>query len=158
MINISKISINKNYIPFILLGLGIILILLSYIFPKSTNKTDTVFNEDIFIESTQQRVELIVSQIAGVGDCSVAVNINSTIESVYVKESKSENQNSVLTTKDSSGNENAVVTKKVMPQISGVTVVCSGGNNKNVKNAVISAVSTLLDIGTNKVCVIAKAN
>lgn len=166
---LNTITKNKKTIPYILLAIGIIIFLLSYIVPKSNNESVNVFDEQTFITSTEQRVKQIVSQIDGVGDCSVAININSTIESVYVKENKStynndneniksESQNSVLITKDSSGSEYAVITKKIMPQISGVTVVCTGANNQTVRNAVISAVSTLLDIGTNKVCVIAKAN
>ena len=54
--------------------------------------------------------------------------------------------------------EMALVTKQIMPQIGGVTVVCDGGADASVKASVINAVCTVLNIGANKVCVIAKAN
>ena len=50
------------------------------------------------------------------------------------------------------------MTKQIMPQIGGVTVVCDGGADASVKASVINAVCTVLNIGANKVCVIAKAN
>ena len=111
----------------------------------------------------------MVSSIKGAGESRVVINIISTTESVYVKEnkksydsssekSKSETEDSVLTMTDSSGNEYALVTKQIMPQIGGVTVVCDGGEDATVKASVINAVCTVLNIGANKVCVIAKAN
>ena len=99
----------------------------------------------------------------------VMINYNTSVESVYVKENKKsydnnqtenrgETEDNVLTMTDGNGNQSALITKKIMPKISGVTVVCDGGNNKTVQTDVINAVSVLLDIGSNKVCVIAKAN
>lgn len=166
---LKNIKLNNKTLPLILAVLGILLLSVSYIMPKSAEKTDAVFNESEYISSLEKRVENLVSQISGAGDCNVMISINSSVESVYVKENKnfynnssdtvkSEKEDSVLTMKDSNGNEYAVITKTIMPQLSGVTVVCDGGNNLSVKNNVISAVSTLLGIGSNKVCVIAKAN
>ena len=58
---------------------------------------------------------------------------------------------------DKDGNQYALTTKKNMPQISGVIVVCEGGNNPQIKSSVISAVCTLLGIGSNNICVIQKS-
>ena len=159
--------VKKNYI-LIMFIVGIILILLSYL-PSKTEITSNSFSESEYIRTLEQKISGIVSMIDGAGDSAVIINISSTTESVYMKENKkffdnddtktkSETEDSIITMKDKSGNEYALVTKQLMPKISGVTVVCDGGNDIDVKNSVINAVSTLLGIGANNVCVIAKAN
>lgn len=150
---------------------GMILIAANFMFSgkSAQSSSDSAFNETEYIESLEKRISEMVSEIKGAGASSVVINIVSTTESVYVKEnkkssdsssdtSKTETEDSVLTMKDSSGNEYALVTKQILPQIGGVTVVCKGGDDPSVKAAVIDAVCTVLNIGSNKVCVIAKAN
>lgn len=162
-INVFK----KNYI-LILFIVGMALILLSYLPSKSEN-TSSDFSETKYIKTLEQKISSMVSMIDGAGDSAVIINLSSTTESVYVKENKkyfdnddtktkSETEDSIITMKDKNGNEYALVTKQIMPKISGVTVVCDGGNNIDVKNSVVNAVSTLLGVGANNVCVIAKAN
>lgn len=161
---------NKSIMIMLAALTGIILIITSSAFQKpKESKTDETFSEKEYIENLEKRVSEMVSAIKGAGSSNVVINIVSTTESVYVKENKksydssgdknkSETEDSVLTMTDSSGNEYALVTKQIMPQIGGVTVVCEGGDNSTVKAAVINAVCTVLNIGANKVCVIAKAN
>lgn len=165
---ISGLLKNKKIIIFSLAALGILLILISYIMPMDNNESTDDFSESEYIDQLENRVALLVSQIQGAGSTKVMINIDSTIESVYVKEnkksynndqttSKGETEDSVLTMTDSSGNQSALITKQIMPNICGVTVVCDGADIPSVQKNVIEAVSTLLNIGTNKVCVIAKA-
>lgn len=161
---------NTSAVLIILAVLGLVLMFGgNFIKTGTKNETSETFDESKYIESLESRIVGIVSEIRGAGNASVMINIVSTTESVYVKEnkksydsgtdnSKSETQDSIITMTDGSGNQYALVTKKIMPEIGGVTVVCEGGGDQNVKAAVINAVSTVLNIGANKVCVIAKAN
>ncbi|MBP3481115.1 MAG: hypothetical protein J6K66_05900 [Clostridia bacterium] len=164
------IKSNKTIMLIILALIGILMITAGGMFQKSDeDKEKDVFDEKVYIEDLEKRIGEMVSSIKGAGESRVVINIISTTESVYVKEnkksydsssekSKSETEDSVLTMTDSSGNEYALVTKQIMPQIGGVTVVCDGGEDATVKASVINAVCTVLNIGANKVCVIAKAN
>ena len=164
------IKSNKTVVLIVLALIGILLITASGLFQKTDDKKESdVFDEKIYIENLEKRIGEMVSTIKGAGESRVVINIISTPESVYVKEnkksydsssekSKSETEDSVLTMTDSNGNEYALVTKQIMPQIGGVTVVCDGGADASVKASVINAVCTVLNIGANKVCVIAKAN
>ena len=132
------------------------------------SKNEKTINESEYINDLEKRVEAIVSSIDGAGKSEVMINIASTSETVYVKENKNsydsseevnkgESENSVLTMTDSTGNQYAVVTKTIMPQISGVIVACDGGNIQSVKATITDAVCTVLGIGANNVCVIAKS-
>ena len=133
------IKSNKTIMLIILALIGILMITAGGMFQKSDeDKEKDVFDEKVYIEDLEKRIGEMVSSIKGAGESRVVINIISTTESVYVKEnkksydsssekSKSETEDSVLTMTDSSGNEYALVTKQIMPQIGGVTVVCDGG-------------------------------
>ena len=129
------IPLFKKYYTVFLFMIGILILLISGT-GKQKNKDTLVFNESKYINELEQKISEISSMIDGAGECIAVVNITSTTESVY--------------------NKNTPV-KQIMPVISGVTVICEGGNKNAVKESIISAVSTLLGIGSNKVCVIAKA-
>lgn len=167
----DKLKQNKNLIIIAVAFIGVMLLLFGGAKQKvyDEKKSEESFNEAQYIESLEKRVSDMVSEIKGAGSGRVIINIVSTTESVYVKEnkrsydstdnkSKGETEDSVLTMTDSSGNEYALVTKQIMPQIGGVTVICEGGDDPYVKAKVTEAVCTVLNVGANKVCVIAKAN
>ncbi len=158
----------KKYYILILFLIGILIIFLSSNI-KEKPTTQETFNDVKYINSLEEKITKVVSVIEGAGECLVVINHNSSTESVYVKDykktydndsdkSKTKSEDTIITMKDKNGNEYALVTKQLMPTVSGVTIVCDGGNDIKVKNSIISAVSTLLGIGTNNVCVIAKAN
>lgn len=166
----GKLKQNKNLIIIAVAFIGVMLLLLGGTKQKACDekKSEESFDEAQYIESLEKRVSDMVSEIKGAGSGRVIINIVSTTESVYVKENKSsydstddkskgETEDSVLTLTDGDGNEYALVTKQIMPQIGGVTVICEGGEDSYVKAMVTEAVCTVLNIGANKVCVIAKA-
>ena len=169
MKNIYYKYLNNKYVIVIMACVGILCIILSYTFSDRKEISDNVFSEYEYIKQLETRTAELVSSIDGAGECVVMINYDTSVESVYVTENKKsydnnqtenrgESEDNVLTMTDGNGNQSALIKKKIMPKISGVTVVCDGGNNKSVQTNVINAVSILLDIGSNKVCVIAKAN
>ncbi len=169
MKNIYYKYLNNKYVIVIMACVGILCIILSYTFSDRKEISDNVFSEYEYIKQLETRTAELVSSIDGAGECVVMINYDTSVESVYVTENKKsydnnqtenrgESEDNVLTMTDGDGNQSALIKKKIMPKISGVTVVCDGGNNKSVQTNVINAVSILLDIGSNKVCVIAKAN
>jgi len=169
MKNIYHKYLNNKYVIVIMACVGILCIILSYTFSDRKEISDNVFSEYEYIKQLETRTAELVSSIDGAGECVVMINYDTSVESVYVTENKKsydnnqtenrgESEDNVLTMTDGNGNQSALIKKKIMPKISGVTVVCDGGNNKSVQTNVINAVSILLDIGSNKVCVIAKAN
>ena len=167
---LKKFLSGKNLLYIAAAALGVLMILLgSVIKPGRTKTVEHTFDEKAYVSELETRLCDMLSKIRGAGDCSVMINISSTTESVYVKESrrstsnasdnnKSETEDNVLTMKDGDGNEYALVKKQIMPKISGVSIVSKGASDPTVKAMLIDAVCTVLDISSNKVCVIAKAN
>ncbi len=158
----------NNKLIIVLAIFGIVLILASTFNKNIKTDTSSDISEQEYILNLEARIESIISTIDGVGNCDVMLNIKSTGESIYVKENKEsydsggetkkgESENKIITMTDREGNQHALVTKKNMPEISGVIVVCDGGDNPKTQSLVISAVCTLLGIGSNNVCVIQKS-
>ncbi len=109
------------------------------------NQTTT----DAFIAETEQRVTKMLADIDGAGECVVTITLSSGGKKEYVRE-----EGSVLVITDENGNQSAVVSKESAPEIAGVTIVSDQIQNVAVQTKIIRAVSTLLGIGSNKICVI----
>ncbi len=129
-----------------------------------------------YILQTEQRLEGIISQISGVGECSVMLTLKEGSEKVYASENKTSYDSSsdadisqVLRTRntdssekklvlveDEQGVSRPVVEKTIEPQINGVIVVCQGGKSAKVCQQITEAVTTVLGIRSTQVCVSAK--
>jgi hypothetical protein len=135
------------YVP-VMIILGVIL-MVAPIFPQKATVTSAATAEEIYLQEIQQRVESMVMKIDGAGECSVTVTLGSGIGKEYVREN-----GNVLVITDTDGNQVPVVSREMMPEIAGVTVVCGAQPNVTVQNDIVRSISTLLGIGTNKVCVL----
>lgn len=98
--------------------------------------------------SLEKQLESIVSRIEGVGKVSVMVTVDSTYSYEYVTDKSEKETKTVII-----GNKEALISRIANPKISGVLVVCEGGDRVKVKEKVIGAVSTVLDIPYSKVYV-----
>ncbi len=105
--------------------------------------------DDQYITETEERIEQMLRNIKGAGYCDVTITLASGSKKEYVRE-----DGNVLVISDNEGNQSAVVSKDIAPEIAGVTVLSSGAENIAIQKDIIHSVSTVLGIGTNKVCVI----
>ena len=131
----------------------------------SENLKNDVVSEDTTAYKNQLEKELtsLLESITGVGEAKVMISIEGTTEYVYAEELSSDIDSSEEKTSEShenkiviienNGKTEALVKKVIRPQVSGVAVVCQGGDNISVKENIISAVSTVLSIPSNKICV-----
>ncbi|MCD7846822.1 MAG: hypothetical protein LUG49_02145 [Oscillospiraceae bacterium] len=109
-----------------------------------------------YAEELKLQLEEIISKIDGVGDVTVMLTIESSASYVYTTDIDKDE----LETKTETviiGNKEALIERIDNPQVSGVLVVCTGGDRAVIQEQVIKAVSTVLDIPSNKVYV-AKSN
>ena len=122
-----------------------------------------------FTEEMEEQLEQILSKVKGVGRVEVfvtlecgtevtyATNINADNEKGYEVQSlnneSSSFQETIVTTRDSSGNETPVVITTKYPKYRGALIVCDGGDNAAVKLSVTKAVSSILGIGSDSILV-----
>ncbi|MBQ3565764.1 MAG: hypothetical protein IJA12_01165 [Oscillospiraceae bacterium] len=148
--------------------LGILLIFLSEITGiKETgesenadiqNKVSTCAYED-YAQDMEKRLEKILSKIKGVGKAEVMVTVSGTEEYIYAQEEKIKNGEKDFSTENeyvligSGGEKQALLKKVVNPQISGIVIICEGGDSNIVKERVYSSVSAAFEISPSHIYV-----
>lgn len=160
MINLRK---NKNVVVlFISIFLfGIFLMFADKFYLDSTdkhtveNKSEEIKKENY--ENTEQKLAEILSNVKGVGDVRVMIEYSEGKESVVAENRKSENSSQVDNNQNKSeteiafSNNNPVILKEIYPKVKGVIIVAQGGDNVEIKNQLISAVMSLMDLDANKI-------
>lgn len=143
--------------------IGVLLILLSEIIPQSNNSdsnTETTnYSSYDYIIQLEEKTEDIISSIDGVGECKVMITLKESNESVYAKnvdeQSRdgyySENNEYVLY--EGENGETPVLIKQYYPQVQGVVVVCDGGDNVEVKEQIISSITSLYGISSSHISI-----
>lgn len=165
-------------VVFIIGIIGIALIFLSTIIPSkdTSNITEEQISANtISSEEYTERLEIKLTELVegmhGVGTAKVMVTLENGIEYVYANDQKKTNDtadNSTGTTDkgtleeeiiiiNGDNGEQAIVVTEIQPTVKGVVIVCDGGDNAAVKNDLINAVSTALNIGSNRISVIKSA-
>lgn len=147
----------------LILGIaGMVIILVSDFIPdtESDNCSSGYMDISSYREETQKEMEEILSKIKGVGRVEVMITFSGTEEYIFaeeVKSSKSDKFNSQIQNEfvliEKNGEKEALVSKVNNPEISGVVVVCDGGDSNTVCESVYRTVSTVLGIPTRNIYV-----
>lgn len=165
---------NKKTLKIIMIVFLLLIFVLLYI--NLSNKTFRTDSDNVentssnylntleYSKEIERKLEALISQIDGAGKVSVMVSLDGSPELIYVydEESKTSSNSSGTTTTSSSSpiiinkdnGDSALILKEKLPAVKGVIVVSSGANNISIKLDILRAVSTLLDITTDKISVL----
>ena len=179
----DKLFAKKSFSKWILIFgiIGMALIFLSSFWPESqtnTEQTADVAASDVetYTQQLETKVTNLVSQIDGVGNCSVMITLENGVENVYANSEKNSNdstddyngygnqktterkdsEQNIVVVDGSDGKEALMVTQKE-PTVKGVVVVCDGADNPVVVQRVTDAVTTALNVKSNRVSVVKAA-
>ena len=113
------------------------------------------------VEETEKAMEEILGKISGVGNVDVMLTLHTGGELVLAQDSSlrysgntqspDNYERSSQPVTDSGG---VVVTQEKLPQYRGALIVCEGGGNDAVRLQVISAVSALTGLGSDRIAVV----
>ncbi len=175
MEKINKFFAEKNRMKIaMVIGItGIVIIVLSqYINFEKEEIPEPLENIYIDIEAKlEEKTSNIISAITGETNPVIMLTLDGGATYNYATEIKDSNtQNSSennLTTEveseknyivieDENGNENTVLLSEVYPEVRGVVIVTKYAQNTVIKESIIHAVMTALDISSNEVCVVNK--
>jgi len=123
--------------------------------------------------SLEEKLENILSKIAGVGNVDVLLTYNETEEIIPIYNTK--DKTSVTNETDSTGgtrvtqesdssreviyqNDEIIVQKTKSPKIEGAIIAATGANNSSVKASIIQAVEAATGLATHKIQVFEKQN
>lgn len=156
---IEKLKKDKRVLLIIAIGiLGMLLLLFSETGGAKnmeTEKTDALpFGTDAERE-LEERLEKLLSGVAGVGRVKVMVTFDGTWESIYARDGEAKD----ASTKDEyviikeNGDETGLKIRSVRPDIKGVGVSCEGADSASVRENVTSLICASLGIPSNRVYV-----
>lgn len=129
LINNDKIT----RVAIIVLVVALVLIFLSSFIDTSSILSNKVSIDDYTVE-LESRLLTIVTQIQGVGQAQIFLTMDNEGENIFLN------------------NTNTKV-QSITPVVRGVVVVCEGGDDPVVVSRVMSAITSSLDISSDKVCI-----
>jgi len=148
----------KYAILVFLIGAGLMLLPSVQMEKKTQNN---MISADETIDSVQDELEHILSDVKGVGKVKVMLTQVSGSETIYqtnqdvsVSENGSYTRIEVITVTDSQRNEQGLIKQVNPPKYAGAIVLCEGGNDPGVKLAVMEAVSKITGLGTDKIAIL----
>ena len=109
-----------------------------------------------YSEMLEERIEELCNRIEGVSGAYAVVTLKGGYQAIYATDSQSgntasKNQTVVI---GSGADEQAILQGYCYPEIAGVGIVCRGGDSYEVKNKIVSLVSSAFDISANKIFVL----
>lgn len=179
----------ENLVFFVII-LIITIVIINYIWNgnKSSNKTITnsagkqlattqssqnqkqTQNESSNKEDLEERLEMILSNIKGVGDVKVFINYSESSESVamYNENSKTSvteetdtsggirkveetDSQKEMVYQEENGTKTPIVQKTIEPKIEGAIITAKGASDINIKTSIIQAVEAATGLATHKV-------
>jgi len=140
---------------------------------KSATSTQNPAQESIRIDLTAYEQQLeerlcgIIGAIAGAGEARVMLTLECGSEPIYAVQGKTDSKHSISDSSTeeslsadkqyviigSGAGEQGLVLKMMEPQVRGVAVICRGGDDIIVRQAIVEAVTAVLGVGANKVSV-----
>ncbi len=160
MERLKKLTENKKPWALFILGLaGMVLILISSFFPKGSEKPKETDASDP-APAIEARLEQLISQIDGAGATRVMVTLADTGSTQYLREdSKTEDwEDGVLRSRQTDGEYvtsggSAVVVAERTPAVSGVAVICKGGDRAGVQNDIYEVLYALYGLSSARVSI-----
>lgn len=159
--NIISKSFAKNKAPLLILAalVGILLIVLSECATakQSESESDLMSSLDParYAKELEERIEGLCNKIDGVSRSSAVVTLRGGYIAIYAEDlqygsSNSKNQTVIL---GSGSAEKALLVGYENPEIAGIGIVCSGGDDPYVRSRIVSLIASAFGVSTNKIFV-----
>ena len=108
-----------------------------------------------YARAVEERVEELCNRVDGASSAYAVVTLKGGYKAIYASDSQSgssSNKNSTVIVGNGSSEKGLLVGYE-NPEISGIGIVCSGGDDYNVRKNIISVVSSAFDVSSNKIFV-----
>ena len=149
MKNTEKKLLGKN--KYLLLGIGF-LIGLGLLFygnfgaKDKANDAESLPEAQAYRETLKEEIGQLCRQVEGVGKVTVLVSLEGGYEYVYARDEDGD-----CVSIGSGSGKTAAIENVLPPRIAGVGIVCDGGENAAVREALTALLSAALNIGANKI-------
>lgn len=100
---------------------------------------------DLYTTALEQKIAALCAEVEGVGNVRVAVSLDSGYRRVYAQQEESYILVSSGTSRD------AIHLTDQPPAISGVGIVCTGGNDPRVRSRLVGLLCAAFDLGAHQI-------
>ena len=118
---------------------------------QSASFSENVSELSVYEERLEKELSHLCGEVAGVGQVEVLVHLEHGSRVIYSADS-----NGKTATVGNGSGEKALYETLCAPAISGVAIVCRGGNDPAIQKKLTDLVSTALGISAARVCVAGK--
>ena len=156
---ISITQKKKTLLLLLLALLGILLILLSRCGEDKagaeTQNEPSALDPALYAEQIEEKVEALCNKIDGVSSAHAVVTLRGGYRAIYATDAQygSSVNKSETVLIGSGSSEKALLIGYENPEIAGIGIVCSGGDDAYVRAEIISMISAAFDLGSNKIFV-----
>ncbi len=153
----------KLWIALVGIAVGVILLLLG---GRAVDKEDDAISTptdaevaladmEAYRQAVEARVCYACTQVSGVGKVTAVVTVESGYEYVYAADSKptASGDSTQYITLGNGADEQPVYLTRRVPVISGIGIVCDGGNDPTVRQEIIGLLSAAFGVGSHKIYV-----
>lgn len=157
---IIPISQKKKTLLLLLLALlGIVLMLFSKCGEDKAGEQvasePSALDPALYAEQIEEKVEALCNKIDGVSSAHAVVTLKGGYRAIYATDAQygSSVNKSETVLIGSGSSEKALLIGYENPEIAGIGIVCSGGDDAYVRAEIISMISAAFDLGSNKIFV-----
>ena len=149
----------KTLLLLLLALLGILLMLLSRCGEDKagaqTQNEPSALDPALYAEQIEEKVEALCNKIEGVSSAHAVVTLKGGYRAIYATDAQygSSVNKSETVLIGSGSSEKALLIGYENPEIAGIGIVCSGGDDAYVRAEIISMISAAFDLGSNKIFV-----
>ena len=110
----------------------------------------------LYAEQIEEKVEGLCNKIDGVSSAHAVVTLKGGYRAIYATDAQygSSVNKSETVLIGSGSSEKALLIGYENPEIAGIGIVCSGGDDAYVRAEIISMISAAFDLGSNKIFVL----
>lgn len=118
---------------------------------KDVEDTAAYFSVRFYTQDLEDRIEALCRQVHGVGEVHVLLTLEGGSEYIYAENISGAAQNYLLAADDSG--ESPILVQEIYPQIRGIAVVCSHGNDSSVRLTITELLSAAFGIPSSRIFV-----
>lgn len=163
----SNVGYKRLIVPVLAALLGILLLWLGSVAAKektdesekSVQNDPSSMSAEEFAAMTEEKIVAICSEVAGVGEVRAVVTLGGGYRAVYASDSQNSGTSyrSETVLKGSGSSEQAILVGYETPKITGIGIVCTGGDDPTIRQRIVSLVSAAFDISSHKIYVVGSA-
>lgn len=153
----------KWILPILAAVLGVALLIFGSQSGEKEKQTDTApsfpeaeLSASAFAAETEKKIVSLCSQVSGAGSVRVAVSLNGGYRAVYASDVQGSegSYRSETVLLGSGSSEEGILLGYEAPQIVGIGIVCTGGDDPSVRQSITMLVSAAFHVSTNKIYVV----